>query len=76
MKKTSPFETSSVGYKIPGSTIFLDPKEPVSCAIISHAHGDHAVEGHETVYCSEGTAALIKSRLKYAAKTIHIMPFG
>lgn len=76
MKNTSPLETSSIGYKIPGSNIFLDPKEPVSCAIISHAHGDHAVEGHETVYCSEGTAALIKSRFKYAAKTIHIIPFG
>lgn len=48
----------------------------MACAIISHAHGDHAVEGHETVYCSEGTAALIKSRFKYAAKTIHIVPFG
>ncbi|MBK7964090.1 MAG: exonuclease [Bacteroidetes bacterium] len=76
MNKTSPLETSSIGYKVPGSSIYIDPKEPVACAIICHAHGDHAVEGHETVYCSEGTAALIKSRFKYAAKTIHIIPYG
>jgi len=76
VKTKSPLESSGKGYRLPGTNIFLDPLEPVSCAIISHAHGDHAVEGHETVYCSEGTAALIKSRFKYAAKTIHILPFG
>lgn len=76
MNIVPPLDTSSKGFRIPGTSIFIDPKEPVACAIISHAHGDHAVEGHETVYCSEGTAALIKSRFKYAAKTIHIVSFG
>ena len=76
MNTALPLETSTKGFRIPETNIFIDPKEPVACAIISHAHGDHAVEGHETVYCSEGTAALIKSRFKYAAKTINIISFG
>ncbi|MFN0190175.1 MAG: MBL fold metallo-hydrolase [Bacteroidia bacterium] len=76
MNIVPPLDASSKGFRIPGTSIFIDPKEPVACAIISHAHGDHAVEGHETVYCSEGTAALIKSRFKYAAKTINIVSFG
>lgn len=76
MKAEFPLEFISKGYRIPGTEIFLDPLEPVRCAIISHAHGDHAVEGHEHVYCSPGTAALISKRFNYPAKKIYEMPFG
>ncbi len=76
MKPDFPLEALPKGYRIPGTDIHIDPLEPVRCAIISHAHGDHAVEGHEHVYCSEGTAALISKRFKYPAKKIHILPFG
>ncbi|MBL7924903.1 MAG: exonuclease [Bacteroidia bacterium] len=76
MKPTPPLEAAAKGYRIPGTEIYIDPLEPVACAIISHAHGDHASEGHETVYCSEGTAALIKSRFKYPAKKIITPAFG
>lgn len=71
-----PLDYISKGYRIPGTDIFIDPLEPVRCAIISHAHGDHAVEGHENVYCSKGTAALISKRFSYPAKKIHEMPYG
>jgi mRNA degradation ribonuclease J1/J2 len=65
-----PLDALSKGYRIPGTEIYIDPLEPVRCAIISHAHGDHAVEGHENVYCSAGTAALISKRFTYPAKKI------
>ncbi len=71
-----PLDALSKGYRIPGTEIYIDPLEPVRCAIISHAHGDHAVEGHENVYCSAGTAALISKRFTYPAKKIFEMPFG
>ncbi len=64
------------GYRIPGTEIYIDPLVPVAHAIISHAHGDHAVEGHENVYCSPGTAALILSRFRYPARRLHTKNFG
>ena len=43
---------------------FVDPKEGVNKAIISHAHGDHAAKGNIHVYCTAGTAAIMSLRLK------------
>jgi len=64
------------GYHIPGTEIYIDPLVPVSHAIISHAHGDHDVEGHENVDCSHGTAALITSRFRYAARNLHTKQYN
>lgn len=51
---------------------YLDPKLPVNQAIISHAHGDHAVRGNGNVYCTPATAAIMKHRYqKYAAKNFY-----
>lgn len=50
---------------------YLDPKEPAEHAVISHAHGDHAVRGNINVYCTSATAAIIKHRYqKNAGYTI------
>lgn len=43
---------------------YLDPKKPVKGAIISHAHGDHAVSGNYTVFCTAATAAIMQHRYK------------
>lgn len=43
---------------------YLDPKQPVNNAVISHAHGDHATGGNINVYCTEPTAAIMTLRLK------------
>jgi putative mRNA 3-end processing factor len=52
---------------------FIDPKLPVNSAVISHAHGDHAIRGNETVYCTDATAAIMKHRYqKQAAKNFQI----
>jgi len=76
VNQSIPVELFAKGYRVKGTDICIDPLEPVRCAIITHAHGDHAVEGHETVYCSPGTAALIKERYRFPAKTIKAIPFG
>lgn len=76
MSQGPPLEIHSKGYRIPGTQIHLDPLEPVNCAIISHAHGDHAVPGHENAYCSEGTAAILKKRFDYPARNLFPVPYG
>ncbi|MHA4896411.1 exonuclease [Pedobacter sp. PWIIR3] len=43
---------------------YLDPKEPTSNAVISHAHGDHAIGGHQNVVCTEATAMFMRHRYR------------
>lgn len=51
---------------------YLDPKEPVAEAVISHAHGDHAVSGNKNVYCTAPTVAFMQHRYrKFAAVQFH-----
>jgi putative mRNA 3-end processing factor len=52
---------------------YIDAKQPVKHAIISHAHADHAISGNDEVYCTEATAAFMKLRYgKNAAKAFNI----
>ncbi len=60
----APLERSPYGFHIPGTSIYLDPKQPVACAVISHAHGDHAIPGHDTVFCTYQTAKLLRARFQ------------
>ncbi|WP_432708657.1 exonuclease [Pedobacter sp.] len=43
---------------------YLDPKEPVKEAVISHAHGDHAYPGNTNVYCTASTSLFMKHRYR------------
>jgi len=55
---------------------YLDPKEPVATAVISHAHGDHAVGGNKTVYCTEATALFMSHRYrKFAAGEFQLQAY-
>lgn len=55
---------------------YLDPKEPVVEAVISHAHGDHAVSGNQNVYCTAPTAAFMQHRYrKFAAANFHLKTY-
>lgn len=55
---------------------YLDPKVPVSRAVISHAHGDHAIAGHTHVYTTRATQLFMEHRYrKQAAGTFHIYDF-
>jgi putative mRNA 3-end processing factor len=55
---------------------YLDPKEIVTNAVISHAHGDHAVGGNINVYCTEATSLFMLHRYKkFAAGSFMIKPY-
>jgi len=52
---------------------YLDPKEPVQTAVISHAHADHATSGNVQAYCTEATAMFMQLRYgKNAAKVFNV----
>ena len=46
----------------------IDPHSAVNCAVITHAHSDHARPGHDHVLATRETLALMKTRLGTAAK--------
>lgn len=55
---------------------YIDPQQPVRNAVVSHAHGDHAVAGNNEVYCTEATAAIMQQRYgKKAAKVFNIAAY-
>ncbi|WP_285008010.1 MBL fold metallo-hydrolase [Pedobacter faecalis] len=55
---------------------YIDPKQAVKQAIVSHAHGDHAVGGNAVVYCTEATSLFMKHRYKnFSAGTFHIKEY-
>lgn len=57
-------------YFSPGN-FYIDPVHPVETAVVSHAHGDHFINGHKTVYCTAGTGLLISQRMpNYFGKKI------
>lgn len=41
---------------------YIDPQQPVQTAVISHAHGDHAIAGNKHIYYTGATAAIMKLR--------------
>ena len=55
---------------------YLDPKEGVRNAVISHAHGDHAISGNQNVYCTRATSLFMLHRYKkFAAVDFHLKTF-
>ncbi|WP_018700751.1 ligase-associated DNA damage response exonuclease [Amorphus coralli] len=41
---------------------FVDPVRPVETAVITHGHSDHARSGHDTVYATPETLAIMAAR--------------
>lgn len=61
------------GLYCPYGDFYLDPQQPVSNAVISHAHGDHAVPGNTHIYCTEATSLFMQVRYgKNAGKAFNI----
>ncbi|WP_158795963.1 MBL fold metallo-hydrolase [Pedobacter sp. L105] len=56
---------------------YLDPKELVKDAVISHAHGDHAIGGNLNVYCTRATSLFMLQRYKkFAGEEFHVKEFN
>ena len=53
----------------------IDPWNPVSRAVITHAHGDHARPGSQAYLCTAPTAPLLARRFGGSA-TIEGVPYG
>lgn len=51
---------SKKGLYCSAGDFYLDSLKPVSVAVISHAHADHAVRGNGEVYCTTPTADFMK----------------
>lgn len=65
-----------IGLYCASGNFYLDPQQRVSTAVISHAHGDHAVRGNDTVYCTAATAQIMELRYKKnAGKNFNIQIF-
>lgn len=55
---------------------YLDPKDVVQNAVISHAHGDHAIGGNLSVFCTEATSLFMQHRYrKFAAGEFFVKPY-
>lgn len=55
---------------------YLDPTLPVTTAVISHAHADHAISGNNSIYCTEATHAFMTLRYgKNAGKVFNIAAY-
>src|ERR1700744_1500568 len=56
---------------------YIDPSEPATVAVISHAHADHAISGNINVYCTEATHAFMQLRYgKNAGKVFNIAAYN
>ena len=55
--------------------VYIDPQKPVSRALITHGHSDHAISGHRYYLCTRLTAAVIKLRLGSFIQT-QVVEFG
>jgi putative mRNA 3-end processing factor len=56
-------ELRKEGLYCPAGHFFIDPWKPVSHAIITHAHSDHAKAGHKQYLCHHLTTSILEKRL-------------
>lgn len=67
---------NAIGLYCPYGDFYIDPQQPVKNAVISHAHGDHAVSGNNDVYCTEATYRFMQIRYgKNAGKVFHLAAY-
>lgn len=55
-------ELTANGLYCAAGDFYLDPTKPVQTAVISHAHADHAIGGHQQVYATAATLAFMDLR--------------
>jgi putative mRNA 3-end processing factor len=60
-------ETRPEGLYVQPADVFIDPRQPVPRAVVSHGHADHARPGHGTVWATAATLAIMHVRFGEAA---------
>lgn len=69
-------ELTSTGLYCAAGDFYLDPQKPVPNAVISHAHADHAISGHQQVFGTAATLAFMDLRYgKNAGKVKHTIAY-
>jgi putative mRNA 3-end processing factor len=66
---------SAAGLECAAGGFTIDPWQPVARAVITHAHGDHAIPGHAEYWCTEATAPILRRRIGPEG-VIHEVPYG
>ena len=64
------------GMFVPAFDAVLDPPGPVSRAVLSHAHSDHAAAGHGEIWATAPTLAIYRRRHPEWAGTARALAFG
>ncbi|MES2988456.1 MAG: ligase-associated DNA damage response exonuclease [Pseudomonadota bacterium] len=62
------------GIYIPAADAWVDPSQPVPRALVTHGHADHARGGHNEVWATPQTLAIMETR--YGAQTGHPVAYG
>src|SRR5262245_51715639 len=55
-------EPTPIGLACGAGGFQIDPWGPARCAVLTHAHGDHARPGSEMYYCAAPGAAILRRR--------------
>lgn len=64
------------GYYCRYGDFYIDAAQPVAKNVISHAHGDHATQGHRKMYATAATFAFMKNKFsKMDENTMQVVPF-
>lgn len=64
------------GYYCRYGDFFIDAMQPVAHNLISHAHGDHATNGHTNTYATEATLAFMRNKFaKIAEQSLRPISF-
>jgi len=63
------------GLYCPAGDFFIDPWKPVSRAVITHAHSDHASLGHGHYLAMHDSAGVLRARLGETI-TLQTLPYG
>jgi Cft2 family RNA processing exonuclease len=69
-------ESRPEGLYAPAFEAWIDPSAPVPRALLSHAHADHAVDGHGEILATRETAALYRLRHPEWGGTIREAAYG
>ena len=75
MSREPLFKLSEAGLFCPRGAFYVDPWGPVATAVITHAHGDHAVKGSRQYIAAEPGYRVLWSRMGQHAR-IQSLPFG
>jgi putative mRNA 3-end processing factor len=70
MSELSLITQSELGLRCDRGDFFVDPSGTVDCAVITHAHADHARPGSNVYHCTRDSLAILQHRLGSSAQLV------